>query len=424
MAVTQVIFGINAAVFLAMTFSGVSFLEPTSKELVRWGANYGPYTIAGQWWRLLSSVFVHIGITHIALNMWCLWGLGRLAESVYDRWTFAAVYLVTGVAASVASLGWNPAGVSAGASGAIFGIAGALISALYLGKFSLPATVVSALLRSVLKFAGYNLVLGAMIGHVDNAAHVGGLVMGLLLGALIARVAPKRDDAVRRVGILTLGLALVYVGAAWLEHSHGYILHAAKGESLLAESKTEQAIAELKTAVRQRPGYLPAHYELARAYLVQRDFASAEAEFKRVIALDPSNEGPYFYLGMTYLDQKRFQPAREMFAQMLRLNPNSADAHYGLAEVSSDEQNDSQALQEYRMTVKLDPNYGGVYQEMGEAEVRLKLYDDAIASFLKQQKSGDNPENENALAGAYEAKGMHREADQARQLAKRFQDQH
>src|SRR5580700_10335616 len=80
MLVTQAIFGINVAVFLAMTFSGVSPLEPTSAELVRWGANFGPYTIGGQWWRLLSNVFVHIGILHIALNMWCLWGLGQLAE--------------------------------------------------------------------------------------------------------------------------------------------------------------------------------------------------------------------------------------------------------------------------------------------------------------------------------------------------------
>jgi rhomboid protease GluP len=424
MAVTQVIFGINVVVFIAMTFSGVSPLEPTSDDLLRWGANFGPYTMGGQWWRLLSSVFVHIGITHIALNMWCLWGLGRLAESVYDRWTFGAVYLITGVAASVASLGWHPAGISAGASGAIFGIAGALIAAFYLGEFSLPKTVISQLLRSVLKFAGYNLVLGAMLGHVDNAAHVGGLVMGLLVGALIARVAPKQDDAVRRVGVLTLGIALVYLGAAWLQYSHAYILHAAKAETLLTERKTEQAIAELQTAVRQRPGYLPAHYELARAYLVKRDFASAEIEFKRVLELDPSEERPYFYLGITYLNEKRPQQAREMFAQMLRLNPNSADAHYGLAEVSSDEQNYSEALKEYNMTLQLDPSYGGVYQERGEVEAKLKLYDDAIASFLKQQKIGDNPENENALAGAYEARGRHREAEQARQLAKHFQDQH
>jgi rhomboid protease GluP len=222
MVVTQAILGINVAVFVAMTLSGVSPLDTTGQQLVDWGANFGPYTIGGQWWRLLTCVFVHIGIPHIALNMWCLWGLGRLAESVYDRWTFGAVYLITGVAASVASLAWNPIGVSAGASGAIFGIAGALISAFYVGEFSLPKAVVSGLLMSVLKFAGYNLVLGAFLGHTDNAAHVGGLGSGLILGALIARLAPQRDEAGRRIGILLFGILLILCGAVWLRLAHHF----------------------------------------------------------------------------------------------------------------------------------------------------------------------------------------------------------
>jgi rhomboid protease GluP len=225
MVVTQALIGINVAVFALMTLRGVSPVAPTGEELVYWGANFGPYTIGGgQWWRLLTCVFVHIGILHIALNMWCLWGLGRLAESVYNRWTFASVYLITGLAASEASLAWNPVGVSAGASGAIFGIAGALISAFYLGEFSLPKTVVSGLLTSVLKFAGYNLVLGAFLGHTDNAAHVGGLVSGLILGALIARVAPQRDDSAARAGILLVGILLIFGGAVWLRHLHPFIL--------------------------------------------------------------------------------------------------------------------------------------------------------------------------------------------------------
>ena len=116
MAVTQGIFGINVAVFVAMTLAGVSLTEPTTAQLWHWGANYGPLTIGGQWWRLLSCVFVHIAIIHIGFNMWCLWGLGKLAESVYGHWTFGAVYLITGVAASVTSLAWNPGGTSAGAS--------------------------------------------------------------------------------------------------------------------------------------------------------------------------------------------------------------------------------------------------------------------------------------------------------------------
>jgi membrane associated rhomboid family serine protease/Tfp pilus assembly protein PilF len=422
MVVTQAIFGINVAVFVAMALAGVSPMEPTSQQLVQWGANFGPYTVAGEWWRLLTCVFVHIGIIHIALNMWCLWSLGRIAEAVYGHWTFAAVYLITGVSASVASLIWSLGRVSAGASGAIFGIAGALIASFYLGEFSMPKAAVSGLLRSVLTFAGYNLVIGAMLGITDNAAHVGGLVSGLILGALIAKVAPRHDDVLRRVGVLLVGIAIAYGGVAWLQHAHGYLLHAANGQTLLSENKTDQAIKELQTAIRQRPDYVRARYELARAYLAKGDYASAEGEFKRVIELDPTYEGAYYYLGMYYLDQKRPQSAREILTQLLRVNPNSPDAHFGLGAVSLDELKYPEALAEFKQTARLDPDYDGVYQEMGLVQTRLKLYDDAIASLLKQQKSEDNSENENALASAYEAKEMHREAAEASQRAKQFQN--
>jgi tetratricopeptide (TPR) repeat protein len=328
------------------------------------------------------------------------------------------------VSASVGSLAWDPARLSAGASGAIFGIAGALITSLYLGEFTIPKTSVSAMLQSVVRFAGINLVFGAMAGHTDNAAHVGGLVSGLILGALIAKVAPNKDDLLRRGGVVLVGILFAYGGAAWLHHSHAYVLHAAHGQTLLGEKKTDQAITELRTAVRQRPDYVPAHYELARAYWIKGDFPSAESELKRVIELDPKDGRAYFSLGMAYLDENQPQPARASFTQLLKQEPNSADAHFGLATASVVEQNYSDAIAQYKQTLQLDPNYEGVYQEMGLAQVKLKLYDDAIASFRKQQKDGDSPENELALASVYEAKGMHREADQARQLATQLQEKH
>src|ERR1700675_3554525 len=214
MAVTQAIFGINVAVFVVMLLSGVSMLSnPSGQDLVRWGANFGPLTVGGEWWRLLTCVFIHGGLLHIAFNMWCLWDLGRLAESVYGHWTLAAVYLITGLAASLASLFWHPVGLSVGASGAIFGIAGALVASFYLGEFSLPRAAITGTLRSVVIFVGYNLFFGAIIAHTDNAAHIGGLLMGLLLGALIARVAPQSDDVGRRVGVLLVGLVWVFAGA-------------------------------------------------------------------------------------------------------------------------------------------------------------------------------------------------------------------
>ncbi len=416
--VTKAIFGINVAVFLGMTLAGVSITDPTSQDIVNWGANWAPLTLSTQWWRLLTCVFVHIGVVHIAFNMWCLWDLGALAESLYGHATFAAVYLITGVASSLASAAWHPKVPSAGASGAIFGIAGALIASFYLGEFSLPRAAVRGTLRSVVMFAGYNLVFGAMTGRTDNAAHVGGLVSGLILGALIARLAPDPDAPTRRIAVLALVLVLIGGGTAWWLHSRDYLRHMQRGVGFLAENKTDQAIAEFQTVLRQRPDYPAAHFALGRAYATKGDRANAEAEFKRVLELNPRNESSYYNLGFVYLEEKKLPQARESFQRLLALNRNSADAYFGLAAVALDEEKYQDAIQEYQTAAQLNPDLEGVYYNLGRAQAKLDLLDDAIASFKKElEKSGDDYNTEIALANAYEAKGMKKEAAETRQKA-------
>jgi len=425
MAVTQAIFGINIAVFVAMILAGVSMLDnPAGQDLVRWGANFGPLTVSGQWWRLLTCVFIHGGLLHIAFNMWCLWDLGRLAESVYGHWTFAAVYLVTGLASSLTSVAWHPAGLSVGASGAIFGIAGALIASFYLGEFSLPRAAMTGMLRSVVVFVGYNLFFGAVIARTDNAAHIGGLLMGLLLGALIARVAPQHEDVFPRIAVLLVGVVLVAGGAMWLQRSRAYLLHEQDGVDLLEEGKTDEAIAELQKAVRLRPDFAAAHASLARAYIRKHDFENAGAEMKRVIALNPQNESAYYRLGLIYLEQKLPSKAQDTFVQLLRVAPNSADGHAGLAVAFSDQHRNLEALEEYKRVAALNSGYQGVYYNMGVMQARLRLYDDAIASLLKQRQAGDDLDNEKLLADVYEAKGMKSAAEDARQKAAQFQTAH
>src|SRR6202161_1532740 len=187
---TQIIFGMNVAVFLGMALAASTVMDFSPQETIRWGANWGPLTLSGEWWRWLKCVFVHGGIIHIAFNMWCLWNLGALAESLYGRWTYAAIYLICGVGASLTSVAWHPYTPSVGASGAIFGLAGALITALKLGEFSVPRSALSGTLKSLGAFVVYNLIFGAIIPGVDNTAHIGGLITGLIVGALIALIAP------------------------------------------------------------------------------------------------------------------------------------------------------------------------------------------------------------------------------------------
>jgi len=429
MVVTQAIFGINVAVFLAMSLAvGVTVVGDRAwLELsVRLGANYGPYTLSGQWWRLLACVFIHGGLLHIAFNMWCLWNLGRLAESVYGHWTFAAVYLIAGLGASLASLIWHDSNPvpSVGASGAIFGIAGALIASFYLGEFSLPRAAISGMLRSVATFVAYNLFFGAVVAGIDNAAHVGGLLMGLLLGALIAKVAPGQDDFLRRIAVLLVGALVVAGSVMWLQHSHGYMLHGQNGVGLLQQGKTDEGIAELQKSVRMRSNFAPAHAALAQAYIAKHDFGNAAAEMRRVIALNPHSEDAYYRLGLIYLEQNLPSKAQDTFSQLLKIDPSSADGHNGLADALADQHRNLEALEEYKRVAALDSDYQGVNYNMGVMQARLKQYDDAISSLSKQRQTADDADNENLLAGIYEEKGMKIEAADARRRAEQFQAPH
>ena len=169
-----------------MVLTGSPILGADPVQLIRWGANYSPGIHQGQYWRLVTSMFIHIGVLHLAFNMWAFWNLGQLTEALLGRGRFLAMYLVSGIAGSALSYLLHPAGLSAGASGAIFGVAGALIAVLRFAHLGVPSHAVKPVLRSVVSFAGYNLLIGAVVPQINNIAHFGGLLAGFLLGLGVA----------------------------------------------------------------------------------------------------------------------------------------------------------------------------------------------------------------------------------------------
>src|SRR5579864_8264554 len=385
---TQVLFGANIAVFLATALASGSALDFSGQVMARYGANFGPYTLSGEWWRLVTYMFLHGGIMHIAFNMWCLWDLGRLCESLYGRRTFFAIYLITGIAAGLASIGWNPGVLSVGASGAIFGLAGALIASFYLGEFSLPRVAISGTLRSLVIFAVFNLGFGQLFNGIDNAAHVGGLVSGLILGALIARLAPQSDAPIRRASVVGFVALLVVLAGFGVRQWRGGVMRSARE---FEESKGDP-IARGKLLVRQNPNLPQAHLMLGEAYYNQQRFPEAEAEFKRGIELQPKAAGGRFYLGMSYLGEKEFDKARATFNEMLSLGVGSAYGHYGQGLTLAAQQNYQGAIDEFKKAIASDTPVSGVYLDLGNAYAKLKMYDDAIATFLQgKQKDGDDP---------------------------------
>jgi len=160
--------------------------------------------LKGQWIRVLTATFVHMNPLHLLVNMWCLWNLGLLGEPLLGRRGLFVVYVLTGMAGNLCSLAFSPGSMVVGASGAVFGIAGILIVLLSNKKLSLPWSELRALRRSVILFALLNLLIGVApqfllqmapardfdhlandlgpLTHIDNMAHLGGLVCGLLMG--------------------------------------------------------------------------------------------------------------------------------------------------------------------------------------------------------------------------------------------------
>ena len=168
---------------------------------------------------------------------------------------------------------------------------------------------------------------------------------------------------------------------------------------------------------RQRPDFAPGHDALARAYLLKRDYDNAAAEMKRAIDLQPGNEAARYWLGLIYLEQKQPAKALEAFTQLLKIDPNSAHGHAGLASALSEQRRDAEALAEYERAAAINSDYPGVDYNIGLEQARLKLYDEAIASLLKQREIGDDHDNEGLLADLYQSKGMLKEAADARQRA-------
>ena len=191
--VTPIIINLNIAVFILMVISGVDFMSPDNQSLLNWGANFRPLTMQGQWWRLLTNCFLHIGILHLLLNMYALIYIGLLLEPYLGKFRFIAAYLLTGLAASTASLWFHDQTISAGASGAIFGMYGVFLSLLTTNIIEKSAR--KTLLTSITVFVAYNLING-MKGGIDNAAHIGGLVCGFIIGYVYypGLILPERMD--------------------------------------------------------------------------------------------------------------------------------------------------------------------------------------------------------------------------------------
>ena len=192
-----------------LLFGGIDVLT-----LVRFGAKYGFLIADGEWWRFVTPIFLHGSLIHIAFNSWVLFDLGPAVEGLYGSQKFLVLYITTGAASFVASYLWNPNVPSVGASGAIFGLIGAMIAYGYRNR----RTVSEAVRNMFVRWAVYILLFGLIVPGIDNAAHIGGLVSGLAFGWLVSDLPELSQNRIqmwkllRSLAVLVVLFGFIMVG--------------------------------------------------------------------------------------------------------------------------------------------------------------------------------------------------------------------
>lgn len=215
------VMAVNVLVWVLNLFDGMSPMQPTSADLFAWGANSATAVVRdGEYWRLLTATALHGGVLHLGLNMFALWDAGRRVCRWFGNGQFLLIYLGSGLAGSALSLHFSSQqAVSVGASGAVFGVLGALLVGVHQHRANVPKAMATQLLTSQGVFVALMLVQGFARPGIDNAAHVGGLVVGALMAwLLIELIDEQATPALRqRRQVLAVGATAVVVGAlVWL----------------------------------------------------------------------------------------------------------------------------------------------------------------------------------------------------------------
>jgi len=210
---TYTIIGINVIVFILMAVNGAGIFAPNAFVHIDWGSNFSPLTLSGDWWRLFTCIFIHFGIIHLVMNSYALYMAGVYLEPMLGKTKYIIAYLATGIFASLASLWWHSEGVnSAGASGAIFGLYGIFLALLFTNL--IPKQMRSSLLQSIGVFVVFNLIYGTKSG-IDNAAHIGGLLSGMIIGFIYYPLLKKEDKGAKS-NLALLAIIAAACLSAWI----------------------------------------------------------------------------------------------------------------------------------------------------------------------------------------------------------------
>jgi rhomboid protease GluP len=310
--VTPALVALNVLAFAWAVYAGAGFLSPNASVLIQLGSNFGPFTLDGQWWRLLSALFLHFGPLHLLLNMWALWQMGRITERLFGPVHFLLLYVFSGLCGSIASLLWNPDINTAGASGALFGVLGGLLAFILQPDTKVPPDTLNGLRISAGIFVLYSLIAGFTYPGIDNSAHLGGLLAGIAMGRSLARPldAEGREDPLGQWSLAAVGGGIALFALSWpLTHpdpTRAADLHFRHQLQLFSwdahkASTEKRALDQLESS--GKITHAAWGERLARDILPQ--WEAAESRFTSMRLPPESSFGPLPAQLVTYLDERR-----------------------------------------------------------------------------------------------------------------------
>jgi membrane associated rhomboid family serine protease len=310
--VTRALLALHLAVYAVTT--AISQIWGSSQLM--WAAlDWGPFTLSGQWWRLLTSAFVHFGAGHLVGNLVFLWILGKRSEQIFGKWRYLFVYLSCGLVGSLTSMAVHPELVSGGASAGIFGLAGCLISAYALKGLTLSRQARWKLLLLVLwtAYSVYSVHPDTKIA-VDNAAHGGGLSTGLILGVLLASSfagAPIRERRAFAGTILVLILGYISVG-----YYNRYAIPLKSAIRALNHNRVDDALPGVMAALQKNPDSMLANILATEIYLKKRDYSNADLAIHRALIIDAKDEYAIYLMGLVKLHTGHCNEAHDIATRL------------------------------------------------------------------------------------------------------------
>lgn len=317
--VVYLLLAMNLIMYFILALNGGS---ESIETLIKYGAKYNPAIILdGEWWRIVSSMFLHIGILHLFMNLVAVYYLGTLVERIFGSFRFFVIYMLAGVGGGLASFAFSM-NVSAGASGALFGLFGALIFFGLIYKRLFFKTIGVNLLILIV----VNLVFGFIAPQIDNAAHLGGLITGFIAAAIV--YLPTKQHRIKQISaliiyIVLIGLLVVF-GIQENEKDPSYQL--ALIDDLIKQKDFEK-IVDIATETLEKSSDLkaPLLFQRSYAYIELDKIDLAIDDLEKSIAIEDDRPESFFNLALLYNQQGKEVKAKDAIEEAYNLNPENKE---------------------------------------------------------------------------------------------------